>query len=210
MSARQPWAVDPSQFQLRAASPNDRSRVSRFLAAMDREGLYERHFAHGEAPNLALLKRIDAIDQSDRVAVLATGQDGEVLGHGEYVAEHGAAEFALMVLPQFRVLGIGSRLLHTLLEIAAAAGHREMHGMIQAGNSGALHLVRNSGFRHVPGADRTVVIVSRQLATIRDADAIRHATNADQYPTSIIRHDSDRTPLHRRPGPGAPLRAGGG
>jgi len=195
VSARQPWA-ESTQFQVRAAGPHDHDRIARFLAAMDRDGLYERHFAHGEVPNLALLRRMEALDQRDRVAVLAVGYDGEVLGHAEYVAEHGAAEFALMVLPVFRHHGIGRRLLHALLELATAAGQREMHGIIQASNTRALQLVRNSGFRLVPGADRTTVIASRQLSP--------------SQPHPFIRHDPDRTSLHRRPGPGASLRAGGG
>ena len=61
MTARQPWAAEMTEFQLRAAIPQDRERVAGFLAAMDREGLYQRHFAHGEAPNLALLNRLDAV-----------------------------------------------------------------------------------------------------------------------------------------------------
>lgn len=195
MSARQSWA-EPTQLQVRAAGLHDHDRIARFLAAMDRDGLYERHFAHGEAPNQALLRRMEALDQGERVAVLAVGYDGEVLGHAEYVAERGAAEFALMVLPLFRHHGIGRRLLNALLEIAAAAGQREMHGIIQATNTRALQLVRNSGFRLVPGIDRTTVIASRQLSP--------------SQPPPFIRHDPDRTSLHRRPGPGAPLRAGGG
>lgn len=209
MSARQPWA-DPTLLQVRTADPTDRDRVARFLAAMDRGGLYERHFAHGEAPNLALLSRIDALDQRDRVAVLAVGYDGEVLGHGEYVAEHGAAEFALMVLPLVRHRGIGSRLLHALREVAAAAGQREMHGIIQASNTRALNLVRNSGFRLAPGEDRTTVLASRQLPPAPDAAQAGPVSVADHQLPQFIRHDFDRTPLHRRPGPRAPLRAGGG
>ncbi|MCX7157116.1 MAG: GNAT family N-acetyltransferase [Rhodocyclales bacterium] len=209
MSARQLWA-EPTQFQVRAAGSHDHARVARFLAAMDRDGLYERHFAHGEAPNLALLRRMEALDQRERVAVLAVGYEGEVLGHAEYVAEHGAAEFALMVLPLFRHHGIGRRLLNALLELATAVGQREMHGIIQATNTRALQLVRNSGFRLVPGEDRTTVIASRSLPPIPEAVQTGLAIAADRHPPPFIRHDPDRTPLHRRSGPGAPLRAGGG
>jgi len=206
VSARQPWA-DPAQMQVRAAAPKDRRRVARFLAAMDRDGLYQRHFSHGEAPNLALLSRLDAVDQCQRVAVLAVASDDEVLGHAEYVVEHGAAEFALMVLPDQRARGIGTALLQALLDLATAGGERRMHGMIQASNTRALKLVLKTGFRVVPGDDATVVIVSRDLAPSRDAAP---ASAAHRYPFSLARHDPDRTPLHRRPGPGTPLRAGGG
>lgn len=206
MSARQPWA-DPTLLQMRTADPRDRDRVARFLAAMDRDGLYARHFAHGEAPNLALLDRIDALGYGARVVVLAVDRDGEVLGHGEYVAEHGAAEFAFMVLPQHRVRGIGTALLRVLLDIGRAAGVTRMHGMIQASNTRALRLVRKSGFRVVPGSDATVVIVSRDLTPRSEA---RPDQPAECYPLPFTCHDPDRTPLHRRPGPRAPLRAGGG
>jgi GNAT superfamily N-acetyltransferase len=210
VSARQPWAADPSEIRLSPAAVDDRDRVGRFLLAMDREGLYQRHFAHGDAPNQALLRRIDMVDGADRVALLATTADAAVIGHGEYVATEGSAEFALMVLPAFRTRGIGRRLLAALVEIATEAGQREMHGIIQAGNTRALQLALERGFRVVPGADRATVIVSRQLLPSLAEPFPRHGIGIDRNPTIFISHDPDRTPLHRRPGPRAPLRAGGG
>ncbi|MBI3095738.1 MAG: GNAT family N-acetyltransferase [Rhodocyclales bacterium] len=210
MSARQPWAVDFLAAQVRTADAGDCEQVADFLAAMDRAGLYQRHFSHGDAPNLALLRRLEAVEQRDRVAVLAVGRDGAVLGHGEYVATDGKAEFALMVLPQHRAQGIGGGLLQALLEIALAVGQKEMHGIIQAGNTQALKLTLNHGFRVIPGDDPTAVIVSRQLRPATLADPAGADCNSAPYSFPPIRHDPDRTPLHRRPGPGAPLRARGG
>jgi GNAT superfamily N-acetyltransferase len=206
MSARQPWAATVPDVKVRSAGPEDRARIGRFLAAMDREGLYQRHFQHGDAPNQALLGRLDQLDHASRVAVLAVGGDGEVRGHAEYVAEHGAAEFAFMVLPEWRGYGIGSRLLLALLDIAAEAGLQEIHGMIQASNRRALQLVLRMGFRVVPGDDATVVIVSRYLTPYREADLLRSVA---RNPLSVIPHDADRAPLYRRPGPRTPLRPGG-
>lgn len=163
MSARQPWAVENLSVGLRMAGPDDVVRLEHFLAAMDREGLYQRHFAHGEAPNRALLARLACLDGIDRVAVLALRRDGEVLGHAEFVASGGRAEYALMVLPAMRSLGLGRGLLAALQDIATAAGQREMHGLIQAGNTAALRLALKQGFRAVPAIDRTTVIVSRGL-----------------------------------------------
>ncbi|MDP1610775.1 MAG: GNAT family N-acetyltransferase [Sulfuritalea sp.] len=208
MSARQPWAAGLIDIQLRAASADDREAVARFLAAMDGEGLYQRHFAHGDAPNLALLSRVAAVDQRDRVVVLAVDGHGEVIAHAEYVAADARAEFALMVLPRFRALGIGRRLLQALQGIASAAGQRELHGIIQASNTGALKLTLNSGFRVIPGGDATSVIVSRQLPSADFADA--EWAGADRHPIPDFHHDPDRTPLHRRLVQGTPFRARGG
>ena len=208
MSARQPWADELLAPPLRRASPQDRERVAQFLAAMDREGLYERHFAHGEAPNQALLRRLDLLDQRERVAILALAHDGAVLGHGEYVGEDGEAEFAIMLLPLLRGRGVGTRLLGALLESARNAGQTRLHGVIQATNTRALQLVLRNGFRIIPGDDATVVIVSRELEAALPAQTPGVAGHG--YPDPANRHDFDRTSLYRRAEPGTPLRAGGG
>jgi GNAT superfamily N-acetyltransferase len=209
MTARPPWMGEMQEIRLRSATSADRDRIGRFLATMDRAGLYERHFSHGEGPNLALLERIERIEHQDRVAILALGLDGEVVGHGEYVAQDEAAEFALMVLPRFRARGIGRRLLRALIDIATATGQRTLHGMIHATNARALKLAADCGLRPQPSGDRTVVIVSRALVASVDTAPAGLAPIAARNPIPIVRHDPDRTPLHRRPGPGAPLRARG-
>jgi acetyltransferase len=200
VSARQPWAFDAQQILVRTARPDDHGRVARFLAAMDRDGLYQRHFSHGEAPNLALLARLAASDLRDRVGILALDQDGEVLGHAEYVAIAGRAEYALMLLPRVRGLGLGRRLLAALIEVATATGQRELHGVIQAGNTPALQLSLRMGLRIVPGADRTTVIVSRELAPVPFATSGGDRPGAADHPLPPVLHDPDRTSLHSGPG----------
>lgn len=206
VSKRQLWTADPMQIRLRTGGPDDRDRVARFLAAMDRDGLYQRYFAHGEAANLALLGRLDASDGGDRVGLLALAPDGEVLGHAEYVAIAGSAEYALMLLPQVRGIGLGRRLLAALLEIAKIAGQRKMHGIILASNTPALQLSLKLGFRVVPGAERGTVIVSRELAPAPIATPGLDSFSADFHPTPPVPHDPDRAPLHRRTFPRAPFR----
>lgn len=200
MSARQQWADTPMPIRLRTAGAEDRERVAHFLAAMDREGLYQRHFAHGAGPNLALLARLAAADGIGRTAVIALNHAGEVLAHAEYVATDDGAEYALMVLPELRGIGLGRRLLAALQELATAAGQRRMHGMIQAGNTPAIQLALKLGFRVVPGADRTTVIVSRDLEPARPAATVEDRSGAESDPSPLALHDPDRTPLYRRPG----------
>ena len=210
MSARQPWADSLLAPSLRQASPRDREGVARFLAAMDREGLYARHFAHGEAPNQALLRRLDLLDQQDRVAILAIGDDGAVVGHAEYVAEGGEAEFAIILLPLLRGGGLGTRLLRALVEAARSAGQTRLHGVVQSANTPALQMALRNGFRVLPGDDARVVIVSRALEAASPTWSSSFLVAAHGQLDSARHHDFDRTPLYRRAEPGTPLRAGGG
>ena len=83
MSARPPWADAEAGISIRIANPDDRAALTGFLAAMDPGGLYERHFAHGDAPNLALLDRLYSADGHDREVLLAVGADATVVGHAE-------------------------------------------------------------------------------------------------------------------------------
>lgn len=61
-----------------------------------------RRVAEGLRWPHALLRRLALLDRDQRVAILALSRDGSVVGHGEYVAEAGEAEFAIMLLPLFR------------------------------------------------------------------------------------------------------------
>ena len=197
MSARQPWAVAETALRIRSAIHSDRAALAEFLAAMDPEGLYERHFAHGDAPNHALLGRLAGANGLDRVVLLGVGAGGTVIGHAEYVAEAGSAEFALMVAPAWRDCGVGKALLAVLLATAKAAGQREMHGMIQATNTRALMVARKHGFGVRPGDDRQTVLVSRPLSQPLVATSPDQGYGATSDAPETSCHDPDRTPLHR-------------
>ena len=193
MSAREPWAG----VAIRPAITTDGPAIRTFLAAMDRDGLYERHFAHGEAPNLALIDRLARLDDRQRTMFLAVGADSTVIGHAEYVADRETAEFALMLLPAFRGAGIGRQLLDALLTTAASAGLQTMHGIIQAINTRAIQLARKRGFNVRSGEERTTVIVSRPLQ-LEHGDPASPAQDWCPAPQEFTNHDPDRTSLHRR------------
>ena len=162
---------------LRPAESKDKDAVGRFLAAMDKEGLYQRHFSASDASNIALLQRLDRLDHLNRVALLVVDRGGVVLAHGEYVADNGTAEFALMVSPLFRVQGIGTRLLLALMNTAMDTGQRKMIGIAQAVNTHALRLLMSNGFRAVPGTDRTTVELSMELNVPLDLRPIKNKPN---------------------------------
>lgn len=163
MSARLPELALP--VRIRRAGPADRRDVARMLAGMDRDGLYHRHFSHGDAPNAALLKRLDEVDGRDRMVVVAQGPDGRVVGHGEYAPDGSGVEFALMVLPAWRGRGIAGAMLRQLAREARAAGHEEIHGQIQAGNTAMLYLAQAAGFACEASDEPAVLVVRQALQT---------------------------------------------
>lgn len=182
--------------RLRAGGHGDAAAVARFLARMDREGLYERHFAHGEAPNLALLERLRSANGADRYAALALDPTDEVVGHAEYVAEGDSAEFALLVLPEWRDRGVGRALLAELVAAARKNGLDRLHGMVMSTNTRAIVLMRRSGFDLRPGDDRRTVIVSCGLIE-RPAFRAQNHHGFAALPMETRRHDPDRASLHR-------------
>ena len=201
MSARHPWAMLGEGFRIRPATQADHPALAGLIRQMDKSGLYERHFAHGDAPNQALLQRIAEADGRDRVVLLGVGADGTAIAHAEYVSVATVAEFALMVLPAWRGRGIGQALLAALLEIAVRSGQSRLHGLIQAGNTAAIRVARGQGFTVGIGDERTTVIVSRHIAQERAADPTVPQTGASITIPIPVRHDPDRTALHRCPGP---------
>lgn len=200
MSAPQPWAMVAGGFRIRHATRADHGALSGLIRHMDKPGLYERHFAHGDAPNQALLRRLAEADGRDRVVLLGVGADGTAIAHAEYVSVEANAEFALMVLPAWRGRGIGQALLGALLESAAGSNQTQMHGMIQATNTAAIQVARRLGFSVRIGAERATVIVSRHLAQERAADPSGPETGASITLPIPVRHDPDRIALHRCPG----------
>ncbi len=161
MSARLPELALP--IRIRRAGPADRRDVARMLSGMDRDGLYHRHFAHGDAPNAALLKRLDEVDGRDRMVVVAQGPDGRLVGHGEYAPDGAGVEFALMVLPAWRGRGIARAMLDELAREASAAGYAKMHGQIQAGNTAMLYLAQAVGFACEASEEPSVLMVTQAL-----------------------------------------------
>lgn len=199
MNAPEPRQFNVAPATLRAANRFDSAGVALFLARMDPEGLYERHFAHGEAPNLALLGRLGQLDGVRRHASVAVDAAGNIVGHAEYVADGDEAEYAMLVLPGWRDRGLGRALLQALIKRACDANLRTLHGMILATNTRAIALTRGMGFKLQPGDDRRTVIVSCRLSEMPALRAARQSGLA-VLPQETLHHDPDRTSIHRRTG----------
>jgi acetyltransferase len=76
------------------------------------------------------------------------GEEVEV-GVSRYISRPGgeACEFAIVVSDSWRNLGIGARLMRSLMANARSRGFRVMEGEVLAANTRMLALVKSLGFR---------------------------------------------------------------
>lgn len=161
------WVVgsDAGVF-IRPALREDRALVARFLSLLNEASHYQRHFQHGEAPDLDLLRRLDAVDYLQRMALVAVTVAGSrevAIAHAEYVVEDNRAELAMVVADGWQRRGLGSHLLRRLMHCAALAGLEEIHGQVLATNEPMIRLALRSGFEVRRGGDARLVLIRRAL-----------------------------------------------
>lgn len=161
------WVVgsDAGVF-IRPALREDRALVARFLSLLNEASHYQRHFQHGEAPDLDLLRRLDAVDYLQRMALVAVTVAGSrevAIAHAEYVVENNRAELAMVVADGWQRRGLGSHMLRRLMHCAELAGLQEIHGQVLATNEPMLRLARRSGFQLLRGDDARLVVIRRAL-----------------------------------------------
>ncbi len=161
---------DGRRVRLREIRPDDRdemlqafdrlssdSRYSRFMSFVKQLSprMLERAVHPETERGLALVAEIDALDGIDIVA-----------GARYYVQADGeSCEFAITVVDRWQGMGLASRLMRELIQVARARGLKHMEGFVLAGNSGMLNLARRLGFTVTTDPDdATVKIVRLDLA----------------------------------------------
>ncbi|MCY1225174.1 Acetyltransferase Pat [compost metagenome] len=82
------------------------------------------------------------------VALAAESEVPSIVGGARYAAAPGSdtCEFAVTVADDWHRLGLASRLLGTLIDIARSRGYRRMEGYVLSSNTGMRRLARRLGF----------------------------------------------------------------
>src|SRR5690348_7680656 len=113
---------DGSTVSVRAATPDHRDTLERFLSGLSQESRVFRFFSAIKDMGWAA-RRFTEVDHRDRHSLVALrGDAGEIVGHGYYALEQpGRAEVALAVADPVQGLGLGTILLGHLAATAAAA-----------------------------------------------------------------------------------------
>lgn len=137
----------PAGTRLRAATPADVDALQHFVAALSTRTRVQRFFAPLPGLPLALVQALQRNDPAHRFVVAE--RDGAIVGLGQYAVEapHERCEVALVVDDRLHGLGLGRRLLESLLADAGRAGLRQAVLETLAGNVAMRRLAQRCGFR---------------------------------------------------------------
>ncbi|WP_214106963.1 GNAT family N-acetyltransferase [Acrocarpospora catenulata] len=146
----------PVGVDVRPARLDDRERVREFLLGLSLATQTQRFFAGMTRPSARVLQTLVARDER-RDALLAVTEE-RVIGHAMAYRDGPRVEIAVVVADEWQNLGIGSRLVRTLLRRHAAAETLTMD--VLGGNRRVLDMIH----RAWPKATMTVESGSVQVS----------------------------------------------
>ena len=160
---------------LRPIRPEDGAAHMAFFNALDPEDVRMRMFVRQRALQPSQLARLTQIDYDREMAFIVTrpgaGAGQETLGVARAVADpdNQEAEFAVVVRSDLKGQGLGSLLMHALIDYWRARGTARIVGTALAENLALIRLVRQLGFTVDPLAGEGEVRLLLELKPALDA-----------------------------------------
>ncbi|QVL49954.1 MAG: GNAT family N-acetyltransferase [Thiocapsa sp.] len=143
---------DGKDLVIRPIRPEDAQMEQEFVRGLSEQTKYFRFMQAIKELTPEMLVRFTQIDYDREMALIGVvehdGTDVQV-GVSRYMARPGgeACEFAIVVSDTWRNLGIGARLMRSLMQNARSRGFRVMDGEVLSANNRMLALVKSLGFR---------------------------------------------------------------
>ncbi|MBK1644735.1 GNAT family N-acetyltransferase [Thiocapsa imhoffii] len=143
---------DGKDLVIRPIRPEDAEMEQNFVRGLSEQTKYFRFMQAIKELTPEMLVRFTQIDYDREMALIGVveleGREIEV-GVARYMARPGgeACEFAIVVSDTWRNLGIGARLMRSLMQNARSRGFRVMDGEVLTANNRMLALVKSLGFR---------------------------------------------------------------
>jgi acetyltransferase len=173
----QNWTLrDGTGVVIRPIRPQDRQIEQDFVHNLSDESRYFRFFNAVRDLSETALTRFTQVDYDREMALIAliseNGREAEI-GVARYAInpDGTSCEFAIVVADAWQRKGIGSKLMHSLMDAAGSRGLETMEGWVLAGNSRMLALMDALGFTiDASAGDPSLRHVVKKLAT-RDIPA---------------------------------------
>jgi acetyltransferase len=160
---------DGTNVTMRPMRPEDAAIEADFVHNLSDESKYFRFMQamHELTPEMLVrFTQIDYIREMAFIAVTEVGGRETQIGVARYTVnpDGETCEFAIVVADDWHKRGIGSQLMHRLLDTAKSRGLKIMEGEVLANNRNMLQLIENLGFAtHPDPEDPTVVTVRRVI-----------------------------------------------
>jgi acetyltransferase len=164
--------------QVRPIRPDDAQMLQGLVRGLTPESRYFRFVSSFAELPPAMLARFTLIDYDREMALVAVlrermpGADGvvveseRIVGVSRYVItpDQASCEFSLVVAEDMKGLGLGTRLMESIMEAARERGLAQIDGLVLRGNAGMLRLMRGMGFTVKPfPEDNDFLLVSHPL-----------------------------------------------
>lgn len=142
--------ADGRWVQVRPILPSDAPALATAIAHADAETIRLRFLGWHPVLNDTTLRHLVDVDYRCRLAVVALDSAGCGVGVARYEGrpDEDVAEVAVAVAPDWRRVGLGSRLLEVLAEAAVARGIRRFVAFYAVDNHDVDGLVKASGLPH--------------------------------------------------------------
>jgi RimJ/RimL family protein N-acetyltransferase len=142
---------DGTKLTSRPARPDDRERVVRAFAALDRESVYTRYFTYKRELSEADLAHLDTMDFVREAILVATVESSEgetIVGTCRFIAldAPATAEVSFTIEEDFQGRGIAGRLLERLAVIARANGIARFEAVVLRENKAMLRVFERAGW----------------------------------------------------------------
>ncbi|MGH8766972.1 MAG: GNAT family N-acetyltransferase [Burkholderiales bacterium] len=178
----QSWTLrDGTRVVIRPIRPEDRQIEQDFVHNLSDESRYFRFFNAVRDLSETALTRFTQVNYEREMALIAVisenGRETEI-GVARYAInpDGTSCEFAIVVADAWQRKGIGSKLMHSLMDAAGSRGLETMEGRVLAGNTRMLALMDALGFTiDASAGDPSLRHVVKNLAT-RDIPAGTAAT----------------------------------
>jgi RimJ/RimL family protein N-acetyltransferase len=154
--------------QIRALQPGDRAEMLAAVGRFSKETLYRRFFApkrHFSEREVEFFLNVDFTSHVALAAVLSEGGRQVIVGGARYiVSQPGCAEVAFAVDDPHQKLGIATRLITHLIEIARAARLEAFVAEVLPENVPMLKVFERCGLAMTTRSERGVVHVTLALS----------------------------------------------